>query len=366
MVVPAKPEGSAWMFLKPFTWKMWLATGVVLIYTMLIVWFLEHQCNPEFNGPLKNQIGTTIWFTFSTLFFAHREKVYSNLTRVVVVVWLFVVLILTSSYTANLSSMLTVLRLQPVRDIEWLRSSNAKIGCDGDSFVMTYLQEVLKFNLKNIIKVKTESDYEEHFRNKSIAAAFFELPYEKVFIDKYRKGFTTSTQTYRFGGFGFVFQKGSPITKDFSEAILRLSEDGTLTNLEDKWLTPSRGCSTDQTSSDTDPLSIQSFWGLYLISAAISTICFLLSLIRLLKNYQHPQEANEDNATPSPIRVWNKAVGLAKYFYNGEIITPGRASSSSCTPDLHSWTSLRWEDVRTIDIPHDINQASPPSEIEVS
>ena len=109
------------------------------------------------------------------------------------VVWLFVVLILTSSYTANLSSMLTVLRLQPVRDIGWLKSSNAKIGCDGDSFVMTYLQEVLKFNLKNIIKVKTESDYEEHFRNKSRAAAFFELPYEKVFIDKYHKGFTTST-----------------------------------------------------------------------------------------------------------------------------------------------------------------------------
>ena len=155
-----------------------------------------------------------------------------------------------------------------------------------------------------------------------------------------------------------VFQKGSLIVKDFSEAILRLSEDGTLTNLEDNWLTPSRGCSTDQTSSDTYPLSMQSFWGLYLISAAISTICFLLSLIWLLKNYQHPQEAKEDNATPSPIRVWNMTIGLAKYFYNGEIITPGRASSSSRMPDLHSWTSLRWEDVRTIDIPHDINQAS--------
>ena len=119
-------------------------------------------------------------------------------------VWLFVVLILSSSYTANLSSMLTVQRLQPVRDIEWLKRSNAPIGCDGDSFVMTYLQEVLNFNLKNIVKVKNESDYEEHFRNESIAAAFFELPYEKVFINKYCQGFTASTQTYRFGGFGFV------------------------------------------------------------------------------------------------------------------------------------------------------------------
>nr|XP_023897800.1 glutamate receptor 2.7-like [Quercus suber]POE54108.1 glutamate receptor 2.7 [Quercus suber] len=366
MVVPAKPEGSAWIFLKPFTWKMWLVTGVILIYTMLIVWFLEHQYNPEFNGPLKNQIGTSLWFTFSTLFFAHRERVYSNLTRAVVVVWLFVVLILTSSYTASLSSMLTVQRLQPVRDIEWLKSTNAKIGCDNDSFVMNYLQKVLKFNSKNIITVTTESDYEEHFKEKSIAAAFFELPYEKIFINKYCEGFTTSTQTYRFGGFGFAFQKGSPIAKDFSEAILKLSEDGTLTGLEERWLTPSRECSTDQTSNDTDPLSIQSFWGLYLISVAISTICFLLSLIRLLQNYQHDQEAYQGNGTASSGSVWNKAVGLAKYFYNGEINTPKRVSSSSCTPDLDNWTSLRREDVSTINVLDNIIQASPPSEIEMS
>ncbi|KAK7841024.1 glutamate receptor 3.1 [Quercus suber] len=297
---------------------------------------------------------------------AGGERVYSNLTRAVVVVWLFVVLILTSSYTASLSSMLTVQRLQPVRDIEWLRSTNAKIGCDNDSFVKNYLQNVLKFNSKNIITVTTESDYEEHFKEKSIAAAFFELPYEKIFINKYCKGFTISKQTYRFGGFGFAFQKGSPIAKDFSEAILKLSEDGTLTGLEERWLTPSRECSTDQTSNDTDPLSIQSFWGLYLISVAISTICFLLSLIRLLQNYQHDQEAYQGNGTASSGSVWNKAVGLAKYFYNGEINTPKRVSSSSCTPDLDNWTSLRREDVSTINVLDNIIQASPPSEIEMS
>ncbi|KAF3969813.1 hypothetical protein CMV_006425 [Castanea mollissima] len=242
MVVPIEP-GSAWMFFKPLTWKMWLMTGVVLIYTMLIVWFLEHQYSPEFNGPLKNQIGTTLWFTFSTQFFAHTERVYSNLTRVVVVVWLFVVLILTSSYTANLSSILTE-----------------------------------KLNLTNIIHVTNKLyAYEEHFRNKSIATAFFELPYEKIFINKYCKGFTTFTQTNRFGGFGFVFPKSSPIKKDFSEAILKLSKDGSLTRLEKKWLIPSSVCSTDKTYNTTDPLSIQSFWGLFLISVATSTICLLLS-----------------------------------------------------------------------------------------
>ncbi|KAM3748288.1 hypothetical protein ACB098_05G097000 [Castanea mollissima] len=343
MVVPAHSEGSAWMFLKPLTWK--------ILSLQHCLWTLI-SFKAASLYPLIINYGCLGW-----------ERVYSNLTRVVVVVWLFVVLILTSSYTANLSSMLTVQRLQPVRDIEWLKSSNAPIGCDGDSFVMTYLQEVL--NLTNIVQVTTESAYQEHFRNKSITAAFFEIPYEKVFINKYCEGFTTSTQTYRFGGFGFVFPKGSPIKKDFSEAILKLSEDGSLTRLEKKWLIPSSVCSTDKTYNNTDPLSIQSFWGLFLISAATSTICLRLSFIRLIKNYQHHQEPNEENATPSPIRVWNKAVGLAKYFYNGEIFTPPRASSSS-TPDLHSWSSLRLEDMNTIDIPDNITRASLPSETEMS
>jgi ionotropic glutamate receptor len=81
MIVPAKPEGSAWMFLKPFTWEMWVVTGAIMLYTMLIIWFLEHRFNPEFSGALKNQIGTTFWFTFSSLFFAHSKYQISRIMR---------------------------------------------------------------------------------------------------------------------------------------------------------------------------------------------------------------------------------------------------------------------------------------------
>ncbi|KAK8330824.1 hypothetical protein V6Z12_A10G033400 [Gossypium hirsutum] len=205
MIVPVKPESSAWMFLKPFTTKMWLVTGSILIYTMFIVWFLEHQSNPDFRGPWNNQIGTVFWFTFSSIFFAHREKIYSNLTKVVVVVWLFVALILTSSYTASLTSMLTVQRLEPtVTDIEWLKRSNVKIGCDGDSFVRTYLEDVLKFKSYNIENVSSEYKYEGEFKSNHIAAAFLELPYGRVFLNHYCKKFTTTAPTYTFGGLGFV------------------------------------------------------------------------------------------------------------------------------------------------------------------
>lgn len=138
-------------------------------------------------------------------FFLAGEKMHSTLTRVVMVSWLFLVLILNSSYTASLSSLLTVKQLQPtVTDIEWLKRNNMKVGCDGDSFVRLFLEKVERFKPENIINITNEYKYDDALANNSIAAAFLELPYEKVFISEYCKRYTGSTPRTRFGGLGFV------------------------------------------------------------------------------------------------------------------------------------------------------------------
>ena len=101
--------------------------------------------------------------------------------------------------------MLTVKRLKPsVTDIEWLKRNNLKVGCDGDSFVRKYLEDVIEFRSENILNVDSEYKYQGEFKNNGIAAAFLELPYEKVFTARYCKGYTATTPTYRFGGLGFV------------------------------------------------------------------------------------------------------------------------------------------------------------------
>jgi hypothetical protein len=91
-------------------------------------------------------------------------------------------------------------------DIEWLKSSNSKVGCDNDSFVRNYLEDVIGFHSKNIITVFNESAYTGLFEKKNIIAAFLELPYKKVFINKHCKGYIAPhlATTYKFGGFGFV------------------------------------------------------------------------------------------------------------------------------------------------------------------
>ncbi|XP_058197502.1 glutamate receptor 2.7-like isoform X1 [Rhododendron vialii] len=324
MVVPAKPAHKAWIFLKPFTVETWLATGAVLIYTMFVVWFLEHRSNPEFGGPWKDQLGNVLWFTFSSLFLAHREKIQSNYARVVVVVWLFVALILTQSYTASLTSMLTISLLQP--SVESLKMSNAKVGGDAN-LLKTYVQDVLQYKPENLMPMHNENDYLRSFENGSISAAFLEIPYAKVFANKYCRKYTVYGSSYRLGGFGFVFQKGSPIAADVSKAILQLMENGTLKRLEEEWLTPSAECRNSQTDKNIDVLSFQSFWGLYLFSIATSSICFMLFLAKLLKSFYHDHESGDIHGSDDS--VWNKTVRLGRYLYKAETGNPRRAPTSS-------------------------------------
>lgn len=73
MIVPDKAQQITWMFMKPLAWKMWAATGAILVYTIIIVCLLEGPSNPEFSGPLRNQFGTATWFTFTSLFFSQSK-----------------------------------------------------------------------------------------------------------------------------------------------------------------------------------------------------------------------------------------------------------------------------------------------------
>ncbi|OWM62600.1 hypothetical protein CDL15_Pgr000015 [Punica granatum] len=76
MVVAIKDDErrNMWIFLRPLSWDLWLTIGLSFVLTGLIVYFLEgrHQ-NEDFGGSRSEQLSTSLWFSFSTLVFAHRK-----------------------------------------------------------------------------------------------------------------------------------------------------------------------------------------------------------------------------------------------------------------------------------------------------
>ncbi|MQL96500.1 hypothetical protein Taro_029169 [Colocasia esculenta] len=289
VLAPVKTHRShAWAFLQPFSLEMWGATGVFFLVVGAVVWILEHRFNDEFRGPPKRQIVTIFWFSFSTLFFAHKESTVSTLGRVVLLIWLFVVLIIQSSYTASLTSILTVQQLSsPIKGIDSLISSNAPIGFQVGSFVENYLAEELGISRSRLKALGNPDVYAKELvlgpENGGVAAVVDERPYIDLFLSANCKFSIVGTE-FTKSGWGFAFPRDSPLAVDMSTAMLTLSENGDLQRIHDKWLTK-RGCSSDSSELESDRLHLSSFSGLFLICGVACLLALLTHLVITIRQF---------------------------------------------------------------------------------
>ncbi|XP_052177245.1 glutamate receptor 2.1-like isoform X2 [Diospyros lotus] len=280
MIVPAQSHtnNKAMLFLKPFTTSMWVLTVVTSLYNGLVIWILEREGDPELRGSVIRQVGTLIWMAFAMLFSRSQpgEKLRSKLSKMATLVWLFVAMVVLQSYTANLSSMLTVTRMEPtVADIETLKYNGAMIGFGNKSFAKSYLTEVLKFNPNCMKNYSSPEGFALALRSKEIAAAFIEAPWAKLFLDRYCNSFIAAGPKYRVGGYAFVFPKGSPILSDMNVALMQVIDSGRLRELENN-AAESESC-IDVDSNDQDvSLSPSSFWVLFMLTGGTSTIALVM------------------------------------------------------------------------------------------
>ncbi|KAL5738111.1 hypothetical protein ACOSP7_030872 [Xanthoceras sorbifolium] len=274
MVVPVRKltTNKALLFMKPFTKGMWVLTGVITIYNGFVIWLIERKHSSELRGSALNQIGILIWLSFSTLFSLHGEKLHSNLSRMAMVVWLFVALVITQTYTANLSSILTIQKLEPtVTNIETLQNSNSMVGYCNGSFLATYLVNVVNFKRNNIKNYSSANEFAQALRTREI----LEVPLAKLFVAKYCKEFIVAGPTFKVGGFGFVFPRGSELIPDINNSLLNLSETGELRKLENKMLEREKCEEEDSDDQETSSISYTSYWVLFLLTGATSTVALM-------------------------------------------------------------------------------------------
>ncbi|XP_050241506.1 glutamate receptor 3.6-like isoform X5 [Quercus robur] len=283
-----KLNSSAWAFLRPFTPLMWCVTGISFLLVGAVVWILERRTNDEFRGPPRKQFFTIICFSFSTLVSSHRETIASTLGRLVLLIWLFVVLILNSSYTASLTSILTVEQLSSsVKGIESLISNNDPIGYRRGSFAENYLTVELNIQKNRLVPLNSQNEYEKALRDGpkkgGVAAMVDERAYMDLFLST-RCEFGIVGQEFTKMGWGFAFPRDSPLAIDMSTAILKLSENGDLQRIHNKWLTRS-ACNSEGAKQDVDRLHLKSFWGLFLLCGSVCFLALLLYLIKMVHQY---------------------------------------------------------------------------------
>ncbi|CAA7022011.1 unnamed protein product [Microthlaspi erraticum] len=294
------PNENPWAFLRPFTPAMWAVTAAFFVAVGAVIWILEHRINDEFRGPPKRQVVTILWFTFSTMFFSHRENTVSTLGRMVLLIWLFVVLILTSSYTASLTSLLTVQQLNsPIKGVDTLISSTGRIGFQVGSFAESYMVDELNIARSRLVPLGSPQEYANALQNGSVAAIVDERPYVDLFLSDYCK-FAIRGQEFTRCGWGFAFPRDSPLAVDMSTAILGLSETGELQKIHDKWLSKSN-CSSPHgsQSGDSEQLNVHSFWGMFLVCGIACLVAIFIHFFKIVRDYcKHTPEEEEAAIAP--------------------------------------------------------------------
>ncbi|TXG67882.1 hypothetical protein EZV62_009157 [Acer yangbiense] len=289
MIMPTYQNNNMWIFLKPLQADLWLTSAAFFVFTGFVVWIIEHPINNEFQGSLAHQIGMVFWYSFSTLVFAHSERLLSNWSKFVVIIWVFVVLILSSSYTATLTSMLTVQQIQ--------LGSNDYIGSRSFTGGATNNINLEDSRLKEYNSPVQYADaLSKGSKKGGVSAILDEIPYIKIVRAHYPAHYTMviPKNPLSSNGFAFAFPKGSPLVPNISRAIASLREEGKLKMLEDYWFSsnqPSAYMNQDS-SSNPSSLSLERFGGLFLITGISSTLvlsifflCFVYRKRRALRGF---------------------------------------------------------------------------------
>ncbi|KAF0901997.1 hypothetical protein E2562_011825 [Oryza meyeriana var. granulata] len=201
-----------WVFLKPLTMELWFATVIFFLFTGIVIWMIEHPRNLEYQGSSSRQFSTALYFSFSTLTFSHGHIIKSPLSKIVVVIWCFVVLVLVQSYTASLSSILTAKKLRPSEtDLDQILFDGGYVGYQQGSFVESLLIKQ-GFSVRRLMPYRTKQEYAEALRkgskNGGVSAIVDEIPYLTSFLSdtSYEKEFQMLSRIYKTPGLGFVLQ----------------------------------------------------------------------------------------------------------------------------------------------------------------
>ncbi|KAM3711227.1 hypothetical protein ACJW31_01G091900 [Castanea mollissima] len=321
MVVPIKDNerNNAWVFLKPLTWDLWITSGIFFVFIGFVVWVLEHRINEDFRGPPSHEIGTSLWYSFSTMIFAQKETLLSNLARFVVIIWVFVVLILTQSYTASLTSLLTVQQLQPtITDVNQLIKNGKYVGYQEGSYVLGILEE-MNFDPAKLRAYKSVEECDELLSkgsaNGGIAAAFDDIPCMKVLLSQHCSKYTMVQSIYKTDGLGFVFPKGSPLVSDVSWAVLNVTEGEKMKEIENAWFGDQSNCPSSNSQVSSGSLSLDSFWGLFLIAGIASLLALIISFSMFLYKERRQIWINFD----SKDSIWKRICHALRIFDNKDL-----------------------------------------------
>ncbi|QLC72857.1 transporter substrate-binding domain-containing protein [Pseudomonas sp. LPB0260] len=239
IAVPREGEGGGWHALRALlSWQflsLVLGLAALLLLVGALVWLFERRRNQEqFGGSPAQGLGSSFWWaavTMTTVGYGDKAPVTLG-GRLIGLVWMFAGLIMVSTFTAAVTSTLTVGNLQGgIQGTDDLR--RAHVATIDKTVSARYLenQRIRHSDYPNLLSAMRAVQQGE------ADAVVYDLP-----ILQYRNGelgqggLRVLPGTFENQSYAFALASGSPYREQLSQAILRVTGSDDWRKLKELYL----------------------------------------------------------------------------------------------------------------------------------
>lgn len=213
-----------------------LAGGLVLLIAVAAhaVWWTERRDNPEFPQDYREGIAEALWWSSVTVVTGGEavKDIRRPLSRVFALLWMVIGLFLLAFVTAQAAASLTVSELQT--DIEGVDdlAGNSVVTVDG-TVGQTYLAEN-NIGAEGLVDVDAALSA---VASGDADAAVYDAPVLAYRVNTdYSGDLRLAGATFAPDPYGIALTTGSPLREPINAVLLEMSRDGTLDDLNQKWL----------------------------------------------------------------------------------------------------------------------------------
>ncbi|XP_072483151.1 glutamate receptor 3 isoform X3 [Notamacropus eugenii] len=334
---PQKSKPGVFSFLDPLAYEIWMCIVFAYIGVSVVLflvsrfspyeWHLEDNTeeprDPQSPPDPPNEFGifNSLWFSLGAFMQQGCDISPRSLSgRIVGGVWWFFTLIIISSYTANLAAFLTVERMvSPIESAEDLAKQTEiaygtlDSGSTKEFFRRSKIAVYEKMwsymkSAEPSVFTKTTADGVARVRKSKGKFAFLLESTMNEYIEQRKP-----CDTMKVGGnldskgYGVATPKGSTLRTPVNLAVLKLSEQGILDKLKNKWWYDKGECGAkDSGSKDkTSALSLSNVAGVFYILVGGLGLAMMVALIEFC--YKSRAESkrmkltkNTQNFKPAP------------------------------------------------------------------